>query len=363
MGTITERHTSKNVPRYMASVRIAGQKDLTVTVDTPEQAQAFIDSVEPALKAAAANRREEEKAESARRAATPKIYQYREEKLGEAIKAFVLTPRCSQRDKKTAKGLTPKLGEILIGEVGEDWTESFIERLLLPNANGKKPYAYSTIESYMQLVTRALKWKARQYKVDAAQTHFSVLRHFPKNWQNRRTRRLSPEEEQMIRDHFCKSDDPAREWWLLLLDVALQTGARLQEMTLAEKSEFNVGSRVWSMPAEHTKKRTARFVALTTDAQAAAARLVKLAKPGEARLFHAIRDAKQVSAKFRQVFKKLGIVDLRPHDFRHEAISRMVEKHRNVQVFEIMQMVGHKKTETLNSYSHGRADQIALRMS
>ncbi len=362
--TIIARTSKKNRTRYLATVRVYGVKTVNRTFDTREDAECFGKRVEAQMKKAAANLRAANEADAARRLREPALSSYSDQKISVVLDLFRKSLRCSMHDQKTAAGLSKSIGNVTVGELHElddAWTEAYILRKR-DDAGGKKPTTYATIEGHMQVIKRALRWSAKQFKVAPVALHFSVLEHFPKDWENQRNRRLTAEEERMIRDHFCKSGDPAREWWLLLLDLALETGARLQEMILAERQEFNVEDRVWNMPASHTKKKTARFVVLTMHAQATVARLFELAKPGESRLFHVIRGSKSASSKLSRVYRKIGIVGFRTHDLRHEAISRMVSNHRDVQVFELMQMVGHKKTEMLARYSHGRADEIAKRM-
>lgn len=359
MGTIVSRQLKKNQgTSHMATVRVPGHKMKSRTFTTREDAQKFIDETEPPLRAALAATRA---AALAKRMASPSLATYHDDTLEEAMDGLSKSPRCSERDKKTVKGLRGRVGDTKIGEIDEAWVEDYIDSNR-SGAGGARVLAYATIEGHMQVFRRALKWRAKKLKVQPVALPFSVLQNFPKDWQNKRTRRLAPEEEAQLRALFCKMDDPAREWWTLLLDVALETGARLQEMVKSEAREFDAPSRVWNIPAGHTKKRTARFVVLTMRGQAAVMRLLELASPDSPRLFHAIRDSKTASRKFAGFVKKLGIVGLRMHDLRHEAISRMVSNHRDVQVFEIMQMVGHKKTEMLHLYSHGRADDIAKRM-
>ena len=58
----------------------------------------------------------------------------------------------------------------------------------------------------------------------------------------------------------------------------------------------------------------------------------------------------------------MGIADLRWHDLRHEAISRMVLKQRHLSVFEIMDIVGHSSIEMLKRYTNLRGDELAAKL-
>jgi integrase len=55
--------------------------------------------------------------------------------------------------------------------------------------------------------------------------------------------------------------------------------------------------------------------------------------------------------------KKLD--DLRFHDLRHEATSRLAEK---LQMHELMKVTGHKTSAMLSRYYHPRAEALALKL-
>ncbi|EPS2280435.1 tyrosine-type recombinase/integrase, partial [Pseudomonas aeruginosa] len=54
--------------------------------------------------------------------------------------------------------------------------------------------------------------------------------------------------------------------------------------------------------------------------------------------------------------KKLGMPDLRFHDLRHEAVSRLVEGGLSDQ--EVSAISGHKSMQMLKRYTHLRAEDL-----
>ncbi|MDD2012514.1 tyrosine-type recombinase/integrase, partial [Pseudomonas putida] len=54
--------------------------------------------------------------------------------------------------------------------------------------------------------------------------------------------------------------------------------------------------------------------------------------------------------------KKLGMADLRFHDLRHEAVSRLVEGGLSDQ--EVSAISGHKSMQMLKRYTHLRAEDL-----
>jgi integrase len=87
-----------------------------------------------------------------------------------------------------------------------------------------------------------------------------------------------------------------------------------------------------------------------------------LCKPGETRVFPRLGKPRSVSTRFHLIMEELGIEDLRFHDLRHEAISRMVLYKRKLSVYEIMTIVGHSSLQMLNRYANLRGDELADRM-
>lgn len=58
--------------------------------------------------------------------------------------------------------------------------------------------------------------------------------------------------------------------------------------------------------------------------------------------------------------KRAGIVDLRFHDLRHEAISRFFEL--GLSVPEVSAISGHKDTRMLMRYTHLKPENIAQKL-
>ncbi|WP_039700443.1 tyrosine-type recombinase/integrase, partial [Pseudomonas aeruginosa] len=57
---------------------------------------------------------------------------------------------------------------------------------------------------------------------------------------------------------------------------------------------------------------------------------------------------------------KLGMPDLRFHDLRHEAVSRLVEGGLSDQ--EVSAISGHKSMQMLKRYTHLRAEDLVTKL-
>ena len=73
------------------------------------------------------------------------------------------------------------------------------------------------------------------------------------------------------------------------------------------------------------------------------------------------RSPNGVTGGFLRLCRKVGIEDLRFHDLRHEATSRLFEKGLNP--VEVATITGHKDTRMLMRYTHLRAEDLVGRLS
>ena len=67
-----------------------------------------------------------------------------------------------------------------------------------------------------------------------------------------------------------------------------------------------------------------------------------------------------LSGEFLKLCRRTGIDDLRFHDLRHEATSRLFEKGLNP--VEVATITGHKDTKMLMRYTHLRAEDLVGRL-
>ena len=67
-----------------------------------------------------------------------------------------------------------------------------------------------------------------------------------------------------------------------------------------------------------------------------------------------------LSQAFNRACKKLNISDLRFHDLRHEATTRLFELGLNV--IEVSTITGHKDLTMLNRYTHLKAEKLSEKL-
>ena len=185
---------------------------------------------------------------------------------------------------------------------------------------------------------------------------------------------LEPDEEDRLMQVVSKRLRAV--YWRLLIELAIETSAREQELVLAEVSEVNFRSKVWTIPKEHSKTDYVRDVPLSKNAvkiilalksmldQHNAALVSKRPHDHtpETRLFFKFASPSSVCTGFADIVKAADIKDFRFHDLRHTAITRMTLNKRELEVHEIMRLAGHRSMKMFIHYSNYRAEDLVNRM-
>ncbi|WP_153961147.1 site-specific integrase, partial [Pseudomonas aeruginosa] len=178
-----------------------------------------------------------------------------------------------------------------------------------------------------------------------------------------RDRRLSAEEERCLLTAVNNHSNPMLGW---IVRIALETGMRSSEITSLRRHQVDMKKRVVRL--SDTKNDSARTVPLskwaTETFQAALNNpvrpidcdLVFFGEPG--------RNGKRSPYAFTKTWgllkTKLGMPDLRFHDLRHEAVSRLVEGGLSDQ--EVSAISGHKSMQMLKRYTHLRAEDLVSKL-
>ena len=142
-----------------------------------------------------------------------------------------------------------------------------------------------------------------------------------------------------------------------LFQFALETGLRLSEAHALTVANIKRTGGITRVELGDSKNDDPRKVVLSSTAQAIAEHLAR-GQPAKVKLFRISDSArKRVWAYAR---KKAEVVDLRWHDLRHEAISRMAGL--NLHLGELMAQSGHRDVESLKRYTNARASDIKRKL-
>lgn len=323
--------------------------------DTREEASEFDKRTEARLA--------KEKAEASIPSATlPASGDLKDEKVLTTLRLYAKSDACTARHRQAFTTLLRSIDDPSIGELTVGWLKAYIARMRRTLTYRGEVYAFGSIHKYLTTLNIALKWRAETLNMPAPFFPYSPKKMYPKGWRNDRERRLDPHEERMIMDHIQSINFPNKKHWKMLIRLTLETGARQQEIVLAKWSEFDIkGSKesVWTIPALHSKTETRRIVPLTDNAIRILKILRHMSKPGDKRVFECFATPAVVCATFHGWIVKLGIVDLRFHDLRHEAISRWVARERNMSLDIIGLVMGHSSEEMTLKYTHLRGGELA----
>ncbi len=138
-----------------------------------------------------------------------------------------------------------------------------------------------------------------------------------------------------------------------LIRFALETGARRGEMIALRWEDVSFKKCIATL--HDTKNSEKREVPLSS---AAADVLQKLPRHITGRVFPLRADS--VTQAFTRIIRKTGIKNLRFHDLRHEATTRLFE--RGLSLMEVSSITGHKDLAMLKRYTHLKAEDLAKKL-
>ncbi|QJE02524.1 tyrosine-type recombinase/integrase [Massilia forsythiae] len=339
--------------KFEADVRIKGVERKTMTFKTRAQAEHFIDTIKSAARKATTSTASHRLAQKAK---TGDSRTYGRALLADVVAAFRESSKCSARAKKSLIPVADFVGAVTVEKADEAWTEQYVAKVRALKTHMRTNYSYATINGQILGLVSACGWWAKQNHFRNPTIEISNAC-FPKNWDVKRDRRLEGGEYDRIMEQISLLPSRSNES-RCLVELCLETGARLQELILAEWKEFERADQLWKIPASHTKKKKKRSVPLSGKARAVIADLRALRQADDARIFQVFPTPGAASHHFHRIFKAARIVDFRFHDLRHEAISRMCIDKPKAPVKAIMEIVGHQTYQAFTRYSHLRDDEL-----
>ena len=276
------------------------------------------------------------------------------------IDRYLAEAKPTKKHRSALSVVKRNIGSVCMAELRTKWVKDYIEKLETQLTYRKTPYSHAAIAVHLSVMGCVYKWRAEEYDLDLPKLPFST-RHLDKGWEKNRERRLLASEEKTLIS-VMRGMKTSKEW-LALLQMALETAARQQELVLATWSEISADGLLWTIPAHHSKTKKLRKIPLT-DAAIAALQSMKAGKtvqPAD-RIFSFLSNASSACSAFRKITRIAGIEGFRFHDLRHEAVSRMVLYWQQYNVFEIMQIVGHSSSEMLHRYANLRGEELVAKM-
>lgn len=170
---------------------------------------------------------------------------------------------------------------------------------------------------------------------------------------NERSRRLTGNEERRLLDACEGGKIP---FFKTLLILAIETGMRRGEILGMRWCDLLHNRRVISLTM--TKNGSGRQVPLSQRAFDALTEWKSRADGDQLRVFP--MSAGSLEQVWRRLLIRADIKELRFHDLRHEAVSRLFE--RGFNVIEVSSISGHKELRMLKRYTHLSADDLVGRL-
>jgi len=166
-----------------------------------------------------------------------------------------------------------------------------------------------------------------------------------------RDRRLQAGEEAQL----LAACEQARNPWLLpIVQLALETAMRQGELIRLRWQLIDLSRRTAHLP--DTKNGDPRTVPLSSTAVRV---LRALPRSLHGPVFPGLTTEAIKRAYIRAV-RRAGIENLRFHDLRHEATTRLFEKGLNI--MEVASITGHKDLRMLRRYTHLKAEDLARKL-
>jgi integrase len=142
-------------------------------------------------------------------------------------------------------------------------------------------------------------------------------------------------------------------WMLPLVKLALETAMRRGELLGLRWEHVDLKRQTIYLPL--TKNGTSRTVPLSSHAIEI---LTEMSRNLDGRVFPLTHEV--VSQAFNRARKQAGVKDVRFHDLRHMAITRLAEKLPNL--IELSAVSGHKSLAMLKRYYHPDPELLAQKL-
>lgn len=244
------------------------------------------------------------------------------------------------------------------------WLRQSISRYALANLRGSEFARYrderresgraeNTIRLELALVSHLFEIARKEWGMESLQNPLRNIR--KPSGSAERDRRLQPGEYEAIKAELKKSDNP---WVQHLFDFAIETALRQGMLFNLHWDWVDLPRRHIAIPADYRlcgNKGVPSFLPLSTRAIQV---LETLPKSASGKIFDTTQNA--LVMVWKKSLRRLNIRDLRWHDLRHEAASRLFEK--GLHPIEVAAITGHKSMNMLRRYTHLNPYDLAQKL-
>jgi integrase len=314
------------------------------------------------------------------------------------IREYLAAQAVPSSDRTSLNVIVGRIGATRLTSIDYRWAESWIARM-----KREQHLAPATIRHHVGALARCFDWAERR---GVAAVMPNPLRKLPRRYATyteadaqtvkalgeevrrevERDRRLHKREEACIRAILAGETPDGRQRPLdlrwqgaleCIFELALESAMRMREMYTLSLDQLNLPEKTIFL--DRTKNGDKRQVPLTSVAFKAVNAYMSQVKSGkrgmqgfsfpDGKLFpwwdgraeSLAMTTSRLSHQFGRVFEAAGCGDLRFHDLRHEATSRLFEKTRLSDI-QISRITGHKELRVLRRYANLRGSDLASQL-
>ncbi len=241
--------------------------------------------------------------------------------------------------------LEPVFGEYALSSVTSEMISKYRDTRL-------KTVAESTVKKEINLLSKIIDLAGKEWGIPVAVNPCINVKR-PTEPKGRERRLVGTEEKYLL--YACQDSSPELE---AIVIVGIETAARLGELIDLQWKHVNLDKRTAQLL--DTKNGEDRSIPLSSLAIDAFKSLKSLPRHISGRVFYRWTAADSFNKTWTRACARTGIEDLRFHDLRHEACSRLADKFH---MHELMKITGHKTAAMLARYYHPRAEDLAKKLA
>lgn len=247
----------------------------------------------------------------------------------------------ARRERQRLKQLREAFGYRFVGQLRSQDIASYRDKRLAQGLGG------ATVVKEIATISAVIDAARREWGIHLPENPAKLVKR-PRIASGRDRRLQAGEEAKLLL--ACEASRSAA--LPVLVRLAIETAMRLGELLGLEWRHVALDRRVAFLP--HTKNGHSRSVPLSP---AAVALLRSWPRSLSGRVFPQWSRPDSVENVWRRAVNRAGLQDLRFHDLRHEATSRMFEHGLNP--VQVACVTGHRSMQTLKRYVHLKAEDLA----
>lgn len=271
-------------------------------------------------------------------------------------------PGTRASERTNSKPLLKALGDYSLAAITPDLVADYRDqRLSTVSERTGRAITANTVRLELALLGHLINTAIKEWRLGLVYNPVANIRK-PSAGEGR-NRRLSWSELRRLLRECDRHSNPMLGW---VVRIALYTAMRQGEILSLTRQQIDLKRRIVRL--DKTKNKSSRTVplgnravkvfreALGNPVRPTDCDLVFFGEPG--------RDEKRREYRINKVWaaalKQAQIEDLRFHDLRHEATSRLVERGLSDQ--EVSAITGHKNMQMLRRYTHLRAEELVEKL-